>query len=356
MNRRTTMRDVAKAAGVTQAAVSYALRNHPSISLATRQTIHAIAQKLGYRPDPMLSAMSVYRQSIKLPKYRGTLAWLENHPTRDGCRKIQAFKDFFLGASERAQELGYTLEIFWLREPGLTHQRLSKILLARNILGLLIAPQPRGRAYLRLEWERFSVTAMGHSLVQPQFHVVIGNQYLAVVKTMRHLYALGYRRIGFVSTKFHSESAAHNQLAAFLVEQRRFKSKNPVPVLIVEKGGFSAKSEFLSWYKRYVPQAIVTTIPEVSDMLKKIGERIPKDVGLALPNMPCCFESFSGINMNTYGIGRVATDFLVSLIHRNEKGIPKAAQRILVDGAWVEGKTVGRINITRKSPKKLTSS
>ena len=344
MSRRLTMRDIAKVAGVSQAAVSYALRNHPRISLETRQKIHSLARKLGYRPDPMLSAMAVYRQSIKLSKYRGTLAWLENHPTRDGCKEVQGFAEFFRGASERAKELGYNLETFWMCEPALTSHRLTSILTARNIQGLLIAPLPRGRGRLQLAWEHFSVVAVGHSLVQPQFHVVAGHQYLAMITIMRKLRALGYRRIGFVSTRRHIEGTAYNYVGAFLVEQERFKPQDRIPMLFVKESLLLNEKEFLRWYKQYQPQAIVTTMAEVLEILKKARQRIPKNVGVAIANMPFHEKDFSGMNMNACLIGRTATDFLVSMIHRNEKGIPQIPQRLSVEGIWVRGKTVRRVN------------
>jgi DNA-binding LacI/PurR family transcriptional regulator len=49
--RRTTISDVAKAAGVTKAAVSMALRNKPGISDKLRNRVAGIASKLGYVAD-----------------------------------------------------------------------------------------------------------------------------------------------------------------------------------------------------------------------------------------------------------------------------------------------------------------
>ena len=345
MIRRPTLRDIAKVVGVTHATVSCALRNDPRFPLATRHKIQAVAKKLGYRPDPMLSAMSAYRQGIELPKYRGVLGWIENHPTRDGCKKVKRFAEFFRGASERAKELGYALETFWMRDPGLTLQRLTSMLIARNIQGILIAPLPLGRGHLRLPWEHFSVVAIGHGLIRPPFHIVAGNQYLAIMTTLHKLRALGYRRIGFVSHKSHSESVDYNLLAAFETEQKHLEMKDRIPALITKKEKTFAEPEFLSWYKQHMPKAIITTIPEIFEMLKKIKEKIPKDAGFAVMNMPWCLENFSGINTNAHLIGRVATDFLVNMIHRHEKGIPKVPQRLLVEGTWIPGKTLRRVNV-----------
>ncbi len=43
-----TMKDVARAAGVSQAAVSYAFSNSPKVSASQRDHIYAVAQSLSY--------------------------------------------------------------------------------------------------------------------------------------------------------------------------------------------------------------------------------------------------------------------------------------------------------------------
>lgn len=51
VERRVTLADVAKRAGVSSALVSLALRDAPGASAATKERIHEAAQELGYRPD-----------------------------------------------------------------------------------------------------------------------------------------------------------------------------------------------------------------------------------------------------------------------------------------------------------------
>ena len=68
-----------------------------------------------------------------------TLAYVTNWNTRMGWREVTAHPDFFDGAAARAKELGYNLEHFWMREPALTHGRLSRILHTRGINGVIIA-------------------------------------------------------------------------------------------------------------------------------------------------------------------------------------------------------------------------
>lgn len=48
-----TMRDIAKAVGVSQGAVSVALNGKSGVGAATRAKILKVAEELGYRPDPL---------------------------------------------------------------------------------------------------------------------------------------------------------------------------------------------------------------------------------------------------------------------------------------------------------------
>ncbi len=56
--KRTTIADVAREAGVTKAAVSFALNDQPGVSESTRQRILAIAAELGFQPSSAARALS----------------------------------------------------------------------------------------------------------------------------------------------------------------------------------------------------------------------------------------------------------------------------------------------------------
>ncbi len=56
--KRPTIADVARAAGVSKGAVSYALNGQPGVSEATRRRILAIADSIGFRPSSAARALS----------------------------------------------------------------------------------------------------------------------------------------------------------------------------------------------------------------------------------------------------------------------------------------------------------
>ncbi len=56
--KRPTIADIASRAGVTKAAVSFALNGQPGVSAATRQRILAIAEEIGFQPNSAARALS----------------------------------------------------------------------------------------------------------------------------------------------------------------------------------------------------------------------------------------------------------------------------------------------------------
>jgi DNA-binding LacI/PurR family transcriptional regulator len=56
--RRPTISDIAIRAGVTKAAVSFALNGQPGVSVATRERILAIAEEVGFQPNSAARALS----------------------------------------------------------------------------------------------------------------------------------------------------------------------------------------------------------------------------------------------------------------------------------------------------------
>src|SRR3954470_3748193 len=98
--RRATIADVARAAGVSPAAVSFAINGRPGVSLETRERILAAASELGWRPSASARALTEARsRSIGLVLARNT-AQLE----------LDAFFVRFLSGVERTlAEADYAL-------------------------------------------------------------------------------------------------------------------------------------------------------------------------------------------------------------------------------------------------------
>lgn len=340
-------RDIAERAGVHITTVSLALRDDPRLPETTRKRIQELAKEMGYAPDPMLSALTVYRNHVKRVHHQGTLAWV-CPPMEKGERKL-GFTAYRQGAEERCAELGYRLENFYFSELG--GPRLSKVLQARNITGLLLPPQAHSRAHLDFDWEHFSSICFGYTLTEPRLHLITNSQYSSAriaVRTLRETY--GYRRIGFVTARESDERTDQNFSSGFLSEQRRFEPENRLPILILTCLSMADEIEEMTrWYQENKPDCIVFLHETVPELLRHLGVDT-KTCGQASLSLTTKESSLSGIHQNDTIIGRKAVDFLIDMIHRNERGIPTHRFKFLIDGEWVDGKTL-HIQTRRKKIK-----
>ena len=273
-----TMQMIADEAGVSRMAVSLALRNSPKISVATRHRIHQIAQRLGYRPNPLVSALMTQLRDIRRIPRPTTLAYVTTFPSADGWRRPGPFVDFYNGAKARAEALGYTLEEWWAAKPGLSEHRFSEILYNRNIHGLLIAPLPAGGSSLKLEWSRFATATIAFSLASPLIHRASNDQFLSIGMALEELKKLGYKRIGLAITQEEDMRVQHKWSAGFLVYQQSIEEKQRVPPLLAT-GTFQAA--FSKWYQEYKPDAVLSQESRVPEFLNQLGASVPNEVGFA---------------------------------------------------------------------------
>lgn len=338
MPSKATLQDVADAAGVHRSTVSLALRDHPRISPEVRQRIHALAQKLGYRVNPLVAALMASRRTGKANKHV-TLAYVTNYPTRYGWRPAHHDRpDFFPGAQARAKDFGYRLEDFWLGEPGMTPERFAEILTARGIHGLIIGRLPPGQSKLELDWARFSCVALGMTLRAPVLHHITENHFSTVRNAMQRCFERGYRRPGFVFTGDNdSPRVGDRWMGAFLNQQARWPEGDRVPLcpsVPADEPSFSV------WFRRYRPDVLLVTRARlVIGWLEKMGVEVPGDIGLVdmegRPTLDC-----AGVRYDPAKIGGLAVEMLLGLMHRNETGAPEDPHEVLLTGKWFEGSTL----------------
>jgi len=341
-----TLAEIARRAGVSVMTVSRALRKQSNISPETQKRIQTIADELGYRPNPLVSALMTYRRAAKPVQSHVSIAFITNFPTRDGWKVSRLYQEFYEGVAESADRHGYGVEAFWLREPGMTPDRLAQILLTRSIHGLVIAPLPAAHGELDLQWEHFSAVTFGYSLTKPLLHRAVNHQFRSMRLAMRELRQMGYRRLGLALPASLNERVDRQWVASFLVEQLGLDHAVPLFVIDDEKWTFE---NFRRWFETNKPDAVIAHEEVVCDWLKRLGAHVPDDVGFVHLNCADQSGQFAGIYQNGPTLGAVAVDFLIGMIQRNERGVPALPHSLLVEGTWVAGRTVR----ARKSGAKL---
>jgi LacI family transcriptional regulator len=339
VDKQVTLRDIAEEAGVSVMTVSRALRNQSNISKETQNRILEIAQKLGYRPNPLVSALMKYRRTAKPSQAYSTLAYVTNFPQRDEWKRLKLYNEFYQGASEAADRHGFKLEEFWLRESGMSAARLSKILYHRNVPGLIVAPLPVSQGHLRLEWDKFSAVTLGYSLARPLLHRAVNHQFRSMRLAMRQLRKMGYHRMGFAMSASYDSRVDHQWSGSFLTEQRRSEAGDLLPLYLIDDEQWT-RENFVQWFRKNSPDVILSQQTEIVQWLADMKISVPDDVGFVHMNCPDRSGEFAGVYQNGPIIAQVAVDFLVAMVHRSERGVPDLAHSILVEGTWVDGKTV----------------
>jgi len=335
---RISLRDIAKKLNLSHSTVSLALRDHPRISEAVRKKIHETAKEMGYRPDPMLAALAHYRQSKLEAPIQAVIAWVNTWPNPEKLRSYHEFDLYWKGASACAEKFGYRLEEF-VCGPQCPPKRLETILRTRNISGILIPPQPASPDWGEFSWKDFSAVRFGRSCVSPAVQVVTADQVANTMLAFKKTRERGYNRIGFATTRSTSDRGPFFK-AGFLMAQSELPEEERLPVLVLGDGTLESHAKKLAaWMKKYKPEAVLTEVAEMRQMLERTGYEVPRDVGLVVESV-LDGNSDTGIFQNPEEIGRVAFLVVMSLINDNARGIPPIFRQSLVSGEWREGHTL----------------
>ncbi|OIR15061.1 HTH-type transcriptional regulator GntR [mine drainage metagenome] len=333
------MQAVADLAGVHRTTVSLVLRHHPRISAATRTRVLEAVDKLGYRMNPMISALMQAHRRMRPLTNASKIAWITAWPTRYGWRPPEnTIPDFMPGAVTRAAELGYTIDHFWLAETGMTSRRMSDILYARNITGIILGRLPPGLSRIELQWDKFTSVSIGVSLESPRISHVAENHFHSCKLAMQTCRARGYQRIGLTLPHRLYERVQEKFLGAFLVEQSRLPKLQQIPPMITE---IPHERTFRDWMKRYSPEVVICpNVTVVLGWMNALGLKVPEDVGVAGLAVERKDGAHAGIWCDPAIIGSLAVELVASALQRNERGLPAHEQEILYRPDWIEGRTI----------------
>jgi LacI family transcriptional regulator len=364
MNGRVTLSDIAKRAGVHVTTVSLALRNHSSLPESTRQRLKALAAEMGYRPDPALRALAAYRTRNAAKAKHSTLAYVTHWNTRFGWREAPAHADFHAGAERKARELGYDLDHFWVGEPGMTHSRLSDILYARGITGLILASHRREvDVPLQFDWSRFSAVKIDYFPHRPALHNVTNHQAGIIRLAMRQVRAAGYRRIGFVMHRGWDLSADHAWTAGYLCEQQFIPPEERVPICIFPeerpleawmpesreadspyRSMFEIPTEmFASWYEHYKPEVVISKGSFIRAAAGELQLQVPEDFAFVDLFLDHTDGRTAGVRQNHAMVGELAIETLVGLLQQEKLGPPAVPTVTYVDGTWFDGASLPNV-------------
>ncbi len=337
MKRRVTQEDIGRRLKLSKATVSLALRHHPSIAKATRLAVRAMAEKLGYRPDPALATLARQRWAGHETGSGAVLGYLvdsrmENHDTH---------RRFLAAAKRRAEERGYILNDFDLADYA-TIGAASRVLHHRGIRGLLV-PQfanIEGPSILELPAEKFTVVCLDVGWVEVPFHTIAPDTFQATRVVWRTVIDRGYRRVGgaILSHQPRAFDDAARLGASLASQQDWLRAADRIPLLTSDHRD---RDSFVRWLDRYKPEVVIGFISRVHEWILSTGRSVPGDVAFAgLGVVVAESPELTGVERETSNIGSVGVDALVAAMNEDEWGVPKVQRKLLIEPQWHEGLTL----------------
>lgn len=333
---------VAALAGVSAMTVSRVLRNSPHVSAETRRRVHEAVARAGYRPNPQIARLMSIVRGAKRRRLRATIGVvrddLADDALHDRAYQYVALEDI----RRRAEHHGYGAEEFFLGRNGLTPARLTSILRARGIEGLLVSPQSSRFAGAELDLRHFAAVTFGYGLPAPALHRASTNMMQGILIALRELHALGYRRIGLAITEWIDARADHAYSGALLFHHQKIPARERLPLLFFpENNPARGREAFCAWAKKHRPDAVISFHAYVPEWLTRdLGWRIPEDVALVAHDWTESMRDFAGIHHRRQHVAAAAVDLLATQLTHHERGVPEVPQQILVQPAWVPGPSV----------------
>lgn len=324
-----TIKDIAKAAGVSPSTVSRVISNHSRISAATSSKIKKIMEEMGYHPNMMAKSL--------VSKTTNTLAIMLPRPAEE------LFQDFFFGELLRgiltqSAPAGYDMLLTAATSPFDEKETVSRLVFGRRVDGIiLLSARVDDPLISMLSQQQFPAVLIGRANATAPILTVDNDNEQVAYDATRHLIVQGHKRVGFVSGP-PNLTVSLDRMAGY----RRAMQEAGLEVRqdwIVEgeylqNGGYRAMTFLMSLHER--PSALVviddTVAFGVLHGLTELGYKVPEDMCIISFNNIALSElaspPISSIDVGTYQLGYTASQMLIRLIqdpksvHQNRIIIP----------------------------------
>ncbi|MBN8711632.1 MAG: LacI family DNA-binding transcriptional regulator [Verrucomicrobia bacterium] len=205
--KRPTLYDVARLAGVSHMTVSRVVRGGMRVSSGTKERVEEAIRALGYRPDPALSALAAYRER-RGRRHGSVLGYLLCDTDEYGLAVLA-------GARAEAERLGYSIEAQNLPRQAAGRRRLARIWFHRGVQGVLLGTSQAPQDLEGWDWSSFAPVSLGALAHHPAMNSVAMDYFDGVMKAANWLAEREARRIGFAVDSALESRTGHRWLGAY---------------------------------------------------------------------------------------------------------------------------------------------
>lgn len=302
--RRVTIKDIARAAGVSVTTVSDSLSGNGRLPAETRQRVRQLATELGYRPSAAARSLVGSRTGLLLMSVAAP-----DTPT-SSLWSIDFFTNLMISAAGRAATRGFALAL----SPASVPPNLS------YDGAIVVDPTADNELLRQASDEAVPIVTVGRSI---QGHPWVDNDYPTIVPDiLEHLAARGARRPVLLAsdpaTSYVRDTA--EQYSRWCAEHGRRPQIAYVKDGISQAAGHDAAFRLLTGGER--PDGVLTTLDQLAvgavTAVTELGWSVPEDVLIAsLGDSAMITHSrvpITAVDLCPDELGRRAVDMLVALI------------------------------------------
>jgi LacI family transcriptional regulator len=338
MDKKTTIKDIARKANVSHTTVSRALNNKSRIKNETKEKILSIAKELNYRPDFVARSL-VMRRTKTLGLVITTIA----NPF---------YTELSQGIEATAISLGYNIILCSTNYDLSAEKKFVDMLQSKGVDGIIFTSAHMGDPnIIGLAEEGFPIILVNrrtyHPIVRNKVDYVGVDNILGGFLAVEHLIRLGHERIGVIggssesSVGFERLEGGKKALATYGLEAvgDYFLEGD-----FLKGSGYQGGKKFLEMDEP--PTAIFATNDYMAlgayQAIMEEGIRVPEGIALVGFN-DIEFTSMKGIELTTIGqkkyeMGALAVRTLVERIEGGKVGPPK---EIILEPELIIRKTCG---------------
>jgi len=279
-----TIKDIARAAGVSHSTVSRALRDHPAIAAGTADRIKAIAVEMGYVPSAVARGLKTSRTQAL-----GVIVTRIDDPF---------FSELLQGIEEVLRDMGYSLFVAASNRDFRRERTIVQAMRERRVDGVILcSTQFSEDHYRQLKGVGLPIVAVGNQEISSYRPMIVHDDFDGSRQITRHLVDQGHTKIAFLgngraarTTQRRLSGYCHEMRASNLPVQDGyiFQAPNGRP-----EGGEIGVGHFLN-----LPDP-PSAIQSFNDMMAIGALKALREAGVSVPE-GCSVAGFDDIPLSAY--------------------------------------------------------
>lgn len=307
-----TIYDIAKVLKISASTVSRALKDHPGISVKTKEEVLRVAKELGYQPNTVAASLRVSKTNVIgviVPK-------IAHH----------FFSESISGIQEIAHTKGYNVIICQSNEKYKRELLDTKTLFSSRVDGLIVSlsMETINNDHFKLFYDR-NIPLIFYDRICPDLDTIkiIGDDFQGAFKATEHLISMGCKRIAHFAGMQNVNTYAE-RLRGYKTALEKYNIPYEIGLVnfseLTHESGLKAIINALN--KDNPPDGIFaandTCALSAVMYAKRIGLNVPNDLAVVgysnLPSTSFIEPSITTIEQSARKMGEIAANKLIDLI------------------------------------------